>query len=226
MSEEEIAAAAKAAAENSEGDDLSQKIATLESEKSNLVNEIKEDRKARQALKDEVETLKTALTQSVEGNKNPEDDKVKSVVENVLASREASRATNNRKIALEKFVTENKEFHPDNDSTGIMREALERKLSSFNLSGLSEVDDFIKVIGEAKTLLVQKDTGTKSSIETEVKNPYSSTSQSTITPTVKDTTGLTAAEVKLIGQAGFTKEKYLELKSKMPSYINGLLKNV
>ena len=104
--------------------------------------------------------------------------------------------------------------------------ALERKLATFNLNGVIEVKDFIKVIEESSILLGRKDTSPQTTDGTEVKNPYTSTPQSTITPTVKKDDTLDAKELKLIEQAGFTKEKYLELKEKMPGYINGLLSNV
>jgi len=205
---------------------LIQEIANLKSVNAGLVDELKNDRQTRQGLKDKVETLETALTQSVEANADPEEDKIKDVVVGVLADKDASRAGLNKKAAIEKFVIENKEFHPENDVGGIKLAALERKLAQFSLEGVSEVNDFLRVIGEANTLLGRKDTAPESTIEKEVKNPYSSTPQSTIAPTIKEDETLTADEKRLMEQAGFTREKYLELKEKMPRYISKLLESV
>lgn len=222
MSEEE-----KAALAAKEAEETTQKIAELEKEKEGLVGELQEDRKARQGLKEEIELLQTQLKASVEAaTANPEDAKIQDVVEKTLAAKDASRAKNNKVIALEKFITENKEFHPDNDAGGVRRAALEEKLARFSTEGMTEIEDFTNVIVDAEALLGRTDTTPKTPTETEVANPYSSTSKSTITPTVAIDKDLDPREQKLIEQAGFTKERYLELKAKMPDYINGLLKNV
>lgn len=224
MTEEEKKAAEELAAK--EADEKSQKIEELEKINSGLVEEIKGDRKKRQGLEEDIETLKTTVTQSVKAaTSNPEESKIQSVVEEVLKTNDASRAKQNKTVAFGKFIADNKEFHPDNDPTGIKKEALERKLKSFNTEGITEVEDFVKVIGDAKTLLGQ-DTGSKTTSDEEVKNPYSSTSKSTPSPTEAQDKDLSPKEQKLIKQAGFTKEAYLALKAKQPSFINGLLANV
>ena len=221
MTEEEKKAAEEAA--QKEKDEQAQKIAELEKTNTGLVEEIKADRKKRQDLEEDVGVLKTAIEKSVKANEpNPEDEKIQSVVKEVLKSNDASRAKQNKTVALEKFIAENKEFHPENDPTGIKREALEKKLKSFNTSDVVEVEDFITVIGDAKTLLGQ-DTGSKTTPGEEVKNPYSSTSKSTPSPKEAVDKDLDPREQKLIRQAGYTKESYLALKAKMPSFIDGLL---
>lgn len=223
MSEEEKRAAEEAA--QKEAEETTQKIAKLEEEKSNLVGELQEDRKARQELKEKIGVLETKLTEKGE-TANPEDTKTEEVVEKILAAKDASRAKNNKVIALEKFVTENKEFHPDNDTGGIRRAALEEKLARFSTDGMTEIEDFNSVIRDAEALLGRIDTTPKTPTETEVANPYSSTSQSTITPQLAPDKDLTPKEQKIMEQAGFTKEKYLEIKAKNPSLVNGLLKDV
>ena len=221
MTEEEKRVAEEAA--QKEKDEQTQKIAELEKTNTNLVEEIKTDRKKRQGLEEDINVLKTTIEKSVKTNEsNPEESKIQSVVAEVLKSNDASRAKQNKEVALEKFITDNKEFHPENDPIGIKREALEKKLKSFNTEGVIEVKDFVTVIGDAKTLLGQ-DTGSKTTAEGEVKNPYSSTSQSTPSPKEASDKDLSPKEQKLIKQAGFTKESYLALKVKQPSFINGLL---
>lgn len=222
MTEEEKKVAEQAA----QKDEQTQKIAELEKTNTNLVEEIKEDRKKRQGLEEDIGVLKTTIEQSVKTNEsNPEESKIQSVVKEVLKSNDASRAKQNKTVALEKFITENKEFHSENDPTGIKREALEKKLKSFNTEGMTEVEDFVTVIGDAKTLLGQ-DTGSKTTTEEEVKNPYSSTSKSTPSPKEAVDQDLNPKEQKLIARNGYTKEKYLELKTKMPDFVSRLLANV
>lgn len=221
MTEEEKRAAEEAA--QKEKDEQAQKIADLEKVNNGLVEEIKGDRKKRQGLEEDIVTLQTTIKKSVKAaTSNPEDERIQSVVAEVLKTNDASKAKQNKTIAFEKFVTENKEFHPDNDPTGLKREALERKLKTFNTDGLTEIEDFTKVIGDAKTLLGQ-DTSSQTPTDEEVKNPYSSTSKNTSSPTEALDKDLDPKEQKLIKQAGFTKESYLALKVKQPAFINGLL---
>lgn len=224
MTEEEKLAAEKAAKE--EGDEQSQKITKLEESNANLVDEIKNDRIKRQEKDEEIELLKTTIKQSVvSANADPEESKIQNVVNQVLEANNVSRAKQNKTVALEKFVTDNKDFHPDNDPTGLKRAALEKKLKSFNTDGITEIEDFVKVIGDAKTLLGQ-DTSLQSSTEQEIKNPYSSTSKGASSPKEALDKDLDPREQKLIKQSGYTKEAYLALKVKMPAFVEGLLKNV
>ncbi len=212
-------------------EELAQKIAKLEEEKNNLVGELKSDRKARQELKEQIEILKEQLEETLKSStqqpaQNPGEVDVKQVVEQTLAEREASKAKLNKKIAFEKFVTQNKEFHPDNDPGGLKRAALEEKLSRFNTDGIVEIEDFMRVIEDAKALLGRTDTTPQASTEQPIQNPYSSTPKVSVTPQHVENSGLTDKEKRLIEQHGFTEERYLRLKEKMPDYIDNLLKYV
>ncbi len=225
MSEEEIAAA-KAAAEK-EAEETTQKIAKLEEEKNNLIGEIKDDRKARQELKEKIEVLEGKIKEPVDTKTvTTEEDKINSVIEKTLASKEASRAKLNKDIAFEKFITENKDFSPDSDPGGLKQSALKDKLERFNTNGLTEVQDFTSVIRDAEALLVNVDTHTKTPTETVVNNPYSSTQKTNITPPVVEDKELEPKELKLIEKEGFTKERFLKLKETNPGFMRQLLGNI
>lgn len=202
-------------------EELEKEIAALKVTNSGLVEEIKTDRTKRQDLVEEIKGLKEEpKTPVVE---TPETD-VATQVNKVLAERDASRAKANKKAALEEFVAGNKEFHPENDPTGLKREALEKELGGFNLDGVVEVKDFVSVIGKAKALLSGIDTAAQTPPEKEIKNPYSSTPQTPITPEPVEDKNISPTEKKVMEQAGMTSEKFLELKEKMPAYINKLVR--
>lgn len=152
-----------------------------------------------------------------------EDEKVASIVEGILQKKESSNAQANKKAAFEKFVTENKEFNPDNDPTGLKRDALQKKFNRFNTDGLISVDEFLSVIGEAKVLLLGND---KPIDITKDKNPYSNTPTPRNNPLAKDNEELSPKEIKLAETTGKTKEQILKLKLKHPEFIAELLTHV
>lgn len=202
---------------------LKAKIAELEQAKTALVGETTELRKARQDKDAEVATLQEALRAATEqNNANPEEEKIRNVVQSILSESEKGRAQGNRKAAFDKFVTEHKEYHPDNDPSGLMKAALEREFAGFNTQGLVEVDDFIEVIGKAERLL-RGDT-TRQTEDT--VQPYSSMSPSNPAPRTSGDKDLTLTEQILIQRNGWTKEKFLGLKAKMPEFIESLVAGV
>lgn len=205
---------------------LTQEIATHKAEKDNLVGELKEDRTKRQEMNSKIDELQKALTEATQkaATAGTQPD-VAEVVNAVLNDRDASRAKSNKVAALERFVNEHKEFHDDNDPTGKKREALETTLSRFNTEGLTEVDDFYSVIGDAARLL-GANTAPQAGGEKTQENPYSSTPKQSLTPKVTDDSDLDARELKLIEQNGWTKERYVKLKEKMPAYVQSLLSYV
>lgn len=203
---------------------LTKKIADLEAEKANLVGELKDDRQKRQQKDDEIATLQQALEEATKKNLNAADpNDVTKVVADMLAERDASMAKSNKIAAIEKFVADHKEFHPDTDTTGKRREALVEALKRFNTDGLKTVDEFYAVIRDAHRLLVP-DTGTQPSGEEEQPNPYSSTPSPSITPKVAEDKEVTPEEKKLYEKNGWTKERYIELRAKNPTYMANLLK--
>lgn len=207
---------------SSEGQNISKQIveenAKLKESLNNVVEEIKSMREAKRLLEQEVEKLKTKPD---EGNKpDPDEEKISKTVFTILEREKASKAQSNKKEAFESFIKEHKEFDPSNDPTGLKRQALENKLSRFNTSGVVEKGDFYSLIEDAHNLLVSRGTDTKNS--SEEYTPYTSTTVSVKQPTIVSDKELTPREKELIERNGWTKEKYLKLKTTNPSFLDGL----
>lgn len=187
----------------------------------NLVEELKESRLklgiAEGLLKAQAENIP-------EGEPEPltDEKKLELAIAKELAKRDASNAENNKKLAFEKFITDNKEFHPDNDPTGFKRTALQDKFNRFNTQGLISIDEFTTVIGDAKKLLLGNDIP----IDTSKGKPLNSFPTPGNNPSGKKDEELTPKELKLSQMAGNTKEKIIKLKLKNPEYLETLLKFV
>lgn len=210
-------------------DELKSKIATLESEKTNLVGELKEDRQKRQTLQEQIAELQGAVEEAtrVRASAQPNGDievLVTEAVTKALKTSEASKAKENKETAFEKFVREHKEFSPENDVTGSRREALEAEFNTFNTANVSKLEDFEALIGKAHKLLGGDTTPATSGVRTQ---PYSSIPSSPYMPRTVVSDGISDREAKLIEMNGWTKERYIKLKEKMPeNYIENLLKHV
>lgn len=203
-------------------EELKAKVATLEADKTALVAEITSDRsKNRQSIEakdEELRIAKEALVASVaKNNASPEESKITEALEKLLSQKEGERATANKKAAFDKFVNDNKEYHPDNDIGGIKKAALEAQFNRFNQNGIIEVDAFSKLIGDANALLRGPDTSRQPN--TQILSTPSPTNQPKSAPDNE----LTSKEIDLINSNGWTKEKYMELKAKMPDFIEGLI---
>lgn len=208
--------------ESSEGQNISKQIveenAKLKENLVSVVEEIKSMREAKRLLEQEVEKLKT---KPAEDNKpDPDDEKISKTVFTILEREKASKALSNKKEAFENFIKEHKEFHSSNDPTGLKKQALENKLSRFNSSGIVEKEGFYSLIEDAYNLLVNRDTDSKNS--SEGHNPYTSTTVSVNQPTIVSDKELSLKEKELIERNGWTKEKYLKLKTTNPSFLEGL----
>lgn len=204
---------------------LTAKLAEAEAAKTALVGETTELRKSRQDKETEIELLKEQLKAATDkNNENPEEEKIRKAVAAELAKETTAKAEANRKKAFEKFVAENKEYHPDNDPSGLKKQALEKELAGLtSWQSTVEVDDLVTVIGKANAYLRGVDTSRQN--DTTVA-PYSSTPNSPTSPVGDDKDGLSPQEKKLIERNGWTKEKFLTLKGKMPDYVANLVEGV
>ncbi len=192
-------------------------------EKENLVNEIK-DLRVKLGITEALLKDKKEEPPKVDPNKVlTDEEKLELLLDKKLKEKEALSAQANKTAAFEKFVTENKEFNPENDPTGIKRGALQQKFNQFNTDGLSKVEEFIAVIGDAKTLLLGNDTPADT---TRDKILYSNPGKIHIDPTGKKDIGLTPKELKLAQTTGKTKEQILKLKLNNPEFLEGLLEYV
>lgn len=208
-------------------EELKNKIATITQEKDNVVGELKDDRQKRSKMQEEIDELKELLKSATQANAQvPVAGDVASLVEQAiekkLVERDASVAKSNRVAAIDRFVNNNKAFHPDNDTTGARREALENKLRMFNTDGLKSVDEFYKVVVDAAKLLGTDTVPTNHEYVEEV--PGTSTAPAHHAPRVARDGEVSVEEKKLYESNGWTKEKYLALKANNPEFIRTLLK--
>lgn len=182
---------------------------------ANTVDELKELRKKNKELSEKKESkIETPIIED-------EATKLAKAVKAVLNSEKMENAKTEKVKAFERFITENKEFHPDNDPTGLKRQALEEKLKDYNTEVMS-VEKYYDVIGEAQLLL----TGDNKSNTNRVNNPFSSSIQSRMTPKPVVVDKLTSKERKLVENGSATEEYILKLKEKRPAYLASLLERV
>ena len=196
-----------------------EKYAKLEESLNNVVDELKELRKKNKELADAA-----APQKPIEEPKETIKDTIVSVFKEIREKEKESEAEKNKELAFEKFITENKDFHPDNDTTGLKRKALQEKLSRFNTSGITSLGDFYSVIGEASILLQGNDTHANTSKE--INNPYTSTGFPKVAPSGLKVSSLTPKEQKLVDQGFTTEEKLKKLKVSQPSFYQQLLERV
>ena len=189
---------------------------SLKESLGNTVEELKALRKKNSDLAEELKKKTETVVPT-------EETKVAEIVKKVLTEERMSNAKTNKQVAFEKFVLEHKEFHPDNDPTGLKRQALETKLADFNTSGITDMGIFYERIGEAHLLLTGNDNQSNTS---RVNNPYSSTSQNRMTPKPIVQDKLSPKERKLVERGSATEEQILKMRLNKPSYLNSLLERV
>lgn len=204
-------------------DELKAEIATLEAAKVALTGELTDTRPKLREAQEKIDLLTEQLTAAVQKNQaNPEEQKIIEVVQKVLGTETQKSAEKNREAAFTKFVADNNEYHPDNDTGGLKLAALKREFAQFNTTGLVNTEDFATVIGKAHALL--RGTGTPS--QTTTVTPYSSTPSQPAAPSAPTDSKVSPEEAELIKQNGWTEERFLALKAKMPGVIEDLIKPV
>lgn len=191
-------------------------------DKSQLVDELKELRLKNGLMKDLLEKKEELPAPAPAAP--TEDDKIISVIKKVLDSEKASNAQANKTAAFEKFVAEHPEFNPENDSLGLKRNALEKKLAQFNVTGLTTLDEFYTVIGDAKRLLTGNDNQSTTPTGTQIPNSQTPTPKPN--PSGKKDDELTPQELKLAEKTGRTREQMLKIKLKHPDLLRDLLEHV
>lgn len=201
-----------------------------------VTDEAKEAAKVKEQLVEELKELrlKNGILNDLLKSKEPEvippkepvtdEEKLEVLLDKKLKEREASNAQANKKAAFEKFVTDNKEFHPENDSLGLKRGLLEKKFAQFNTETLLTIDEFYSVIGDSKKLLVGNDNQLDISKGDPI--PYSQAPTPKGIPPAKKVEDLTPKELKLAEQTGRTKEQILKIKLKHPDFLADLLTRI
>lgn len=197
-----------------------------------VTNELKEIRSDRAAKAEEVERLsrekeeladKLSKLSNGSGGEMPEDEKVKNIVMSVLNEKDASSAEANKQAALAKFISENKEYHPDNDVSGLKLDALKKKMSRFNTQGLKSLDDFYSVIKESNILLGRDNSQEASK---EIENPYSDSPKIDVSAKKMEISDLSDKEKELVKRGTVSKEKLQELREKKPEFLRQLLSQI
>lgn len=152
-----------------------------------------------------------------------DEEKLELLLEKKLKEKEALSAKANKQAAFEKYIAEHAEFNPENDPTGLKKEALLKKINQFNTDGLKTIEEFTSVIGDAKILLLGTDKTTDTSRDI---NPYSNPPKTNNIPPGNKSNDLSSKELKLMQQSGVSKEKILKLKATNPEYLETLLEFV
>jgi hypothetical protein len=207
---------------NKDGEITPEKIKELKDTVTGLVEELKVERTKKQFLEELVKSKEEPV--KVVPTPDDESTKIANVVKSILNQDKVEKAKSNKIEAFNSFILENKEFHPDNDITGLKRKALEEKLNEFNTENIFEVDSFKSKIKDAYRLLGGSDTNPET--DKEIKNPYSSSPSSRVTPRVTPSDEFSSKELKLINQGTISKEKLAKLKKLDPDYVEGLLQYV
>jgi len=203
---------------NKDLDETAKQIEELKKTQNDLIEQLKTEREAKNIYKEQLE-------KKDEPKVPEEDSKIVEVVRSVLNEDKVAKAKANKTAAFEKFVTENKDFHPDNDPTGLKREALKNAFNRFNTEGMFSVEEFVSVVRDAYRLLGGNDTNPETLMGE--KNPYSSTIISPKAPTTIVDEDLTSVEKKFLEKnPSWTKERLLKVKSRNPEVLEDLFKFV
>lgn len=192
-----------------------------------VVEELKQSRQERAFYKEgfegltaKIEELEGKLTKAPEGELS-EEEKQKKLIREVLNENNASSAKANKQAAIDKFIADNKEFHVDNDPTGLKKQAFLDKLSFFNLDSL-DGDKFVSAVKDAYRLAGGSDSTTQS--PRDIQNPYSITpTNGTQLPPKKDEE-FSDEEKKVMERTGISPERFKTMKEKNPDFIAGLFR--
>lgn len=210
MTEEEIAAL-KARADKAEAG-----LATVEAQKSALVEELKDVRGKKQDVEGERDALK------LKNNNVPlkaESSDVEAEVKKYLEQESVKTAEEAKVSAEARFKNEHKEFDETNDPGGLKYQAFQDKLKMFNLSGLKKETEFLEVFESGLTLMKDKK-------DSKTRIPYSDTGTGGGSPKQTDTSSLSSPEQKLIQNLGWDEDRFLKVKAKHGQrYIDSLLKH-
>lgn len=210
-------------------DEMVEKLAGTTQSNANLVAEIKELREKKQISDAEAEELRKKVTERQEttpsGDLSPEKiaELATESAKKVLSERDSETAKQNKEAAFNAFFATHKEFHPENDEGGLKRSSLEKKLSRFNLDGITSQTDFMAVLEDARNLVVGN--GEARTEPGRDPNPLPPNGGGGSAP-VKEAqdTQLTSKEMQIIERSfDGDKERYLKIKAKRPDYVATLL---
>lgn len=191
----------------------------IEEEKVKLEKELLAKDEVARGLVEEIKTLrqKNQELEAIGKPKTLPDDVTQKIAE-ALEQKQKEDAKKNWQMALERFKSEFKEFHPDNDPAGIKFAIIEKELQTFNTSNLYTVEEQLEALKKAKRLTTQS-----SGSDTERIIPNADSPREGNAPKGDTTSKLSVTEQQLIKQMGWTEARYEALKAKQPSFVAQML---
>lgn len=198
-------------------DELKTKHDQSEADKAKLVEELKEERQKKQLAEAAVAANKPQDSGSVD------EQKARDIVKAVLDEEKSTQIETTRSEFEANFKSSNPEFDTSNDPGGIKYDAFKKTLARFNVAAAKTSQELAEIYSDAM-LLLKKD---KKADSAQDNNPYAfgSTSRSSSAASIA-TDELSPREMKLIENAGWTKEKYLKLKVNQPQFVRQILEQV
>lgn len=196
--------------------ELVEKIANLEQDKANLVEEIKGERTKKQETADRLVAVEEELKKA-KGEANPTGEPdPEAVVNRVLAQKEQESAKAALEQATEDFKRAHNEFASESDPAGIVFSKFKKELSKYNLNGLKTKEEITERLKEVYSNMNRT--------EPEEPKPefYQGTKPSGSDAPINDNATLSDGEVRLLKDFNLSKEQYLKIKEKRPAYVSSL----
>lgn len=162
--------------------------------------------------------------------KTPEQVAPVDVDSKIAAALQANRqeeADKNWQKAQDGFVAKHKEFHPDNDTGGLKKAALDRELQLLNRNGINSVEDLTVVLEKARVLATANIRPDVTQIRIDPSIP-----RSHVDPRSEDPNTLTHQETKVLdvlnklGIKEWTPAMLLAAKAKDPAFFERTLNQV
>lgn len=197
--------------------ELEAKLKVAEDNVNSTVEELKELRTKKQAA----EEIAQAALDKAGSQGGDVEAKARQIVKSILDEEKSTKIEMTRSEFEAKFKSSNPEFLPENDPAGIKFQAFKQVLSRFNTQNLNDEQSLATVYGDAYTLM----TGTKQKPKSE-SSPYAFSPVSGGGIQVTTDGDLSSKEAKLLESSGWTKEKYLKLKTNQPQFVNQLLNQI
>lgn len=187
------------------------KLAEEAQAKAGLVEELKAEREAKRLAKEELEKTKARTDLN---NTDPVE-----IVKKVLEEKEQEASKGAFESALTDLKKTYNEFSPETDTAGIAFKKFEAEMSKFNFSGLKTKEEYQARLKEVYEHMNRS----KSTNDTNV-NFYQGTKQFGSEHKTTDADTFSDAEVRLMRDFGWDKERFLKQKNKRPAFVASLLK--
>lgn len=208
MSEDDIKAASEELAKREK--DYHEKIANLEQDKANMVDELKAEREAKRIAKEELEKTKTKTDLNIT-------DPIE-IVKRVLQEKEVEESKGAFEQAKAELKETYNEFSSETDTSGIVFKKFEDEMAKFNFSGLKTKEEYKARLNEVYEHM------NRTKKPSDSVNFHTGTKQFGSEQRTTDSSTLSDKEVKLINEMGWDKERFLKTKEKRPAYVASLLK--